>query len=59
MKLTKTPTKQQVLGKNVWLLGDVLLKNVYSVFEFDKNRVGKIYFTSSTSYPATHPPWFP
>ncbi|EED77425.1 predicted protein [Postia placenta Mad-698-R] len=28
------------LGNNVWLLGDSFMKNVYSVFSFDKNSVG-------------------
>ncbi|KAI0769774.1 protease [Trametes elegans] len=28
------------LGANVWLLGDSFMKNVYSVFSFDKNSVG-------------------
>ena len=33
----------QAFGKDQWLLGDVFLKNVYSVFDFDKNRIG-MYF---------------
>ena len=28
------------LGSNVWLLGDSFMKNVYSVFSFDRNTVG-------------------
>lgn len=27
-------------GPDMWLLGDVFLKNVYSVFDFDKSRIG-------------------
>ncbi|KAK2763991.1 hypothetical protein FQN54_009610 [Arachnomyces sp. PD_36] len=27
-------------GPNMWLLGDVFLKNVYSVFDFDQARIG-------------------
>ncbi|KAL2002371.1 hypothetical protein VTN02DRAFT_78 [Thermoascus thermophilus] len=30
----------QVFGPDDWLVGDVFLKNVYSVFDFDKNQVG-------------------
>ncbi|MCJ1476696.1 hypothetical protein MMC13_005364 [Lambiella insularis] len=30
----------QVAGANQWLFGDVFLKNVYSVFDSDKGRIG-------------------
>lgn len=31
---------RQTFGPTQWLVGDVFLKNVYSVFDFDKKRVG-------------------
>jgi hypothetical protein len=31
---------RQTFGEAQWLVGDVFLKNVYSVFDFEQNRVG-------------------
>ena len=32
---------RQTFGANQWLIGDAFLKNVYTVFDFDKNRIGE------------------
>ncbi|KAJ5907839.1 hypothetical protein N7495_000521 [Penicillium taxi] len=39
----------QYSGVNQWLVGDVFLKNVYAVFDFDNNKVGFGAKTSSSS----------
>jgi cathepsin D len=41
---------QQIGGPNQWLNGDVFLKNVYSVFDFDNNQIG---FWSKTTNSTT------
>lgn len=43
----------QAFGPNTWLLGDVFLKNVYSVFDFDQNRIGFGTKSSSSSSSAS------
>lgn len=30
----------EMFGEDVWLVGDVFLKNVYTVFDYDQNRIG-------------------
>lgn len=35
---------RQILDDNQWLMGDVFLKNVYAVFDFDESRIGKFFF---------------
>ena len=42
----------QALGPTQWLLGDVFLKNVYSVFDSDLNRIG---FGTKVAAPAAGP----
>ncbi|GFF53458.1 hypothetical protein CNMCM6936_001572 [Aspergillus lentulus] len=42
---------QALYGDDVWLLGDVFLKNVYSVFDYDNHRIG----FANRSVPITSP----
>ncbi|KAL8833681.1 MAG: hypothetical protein Q9170_004126 [Blastenia crenularia] len=45
-------------GEDQWLVGDVFLKNVYSVFDYDEARIGfaaKASQSSSTSAQVSHP----
>ncbi|KAL8938106.1 MAG: hypothetical protein Q9216_004079 [Gyalolechia sp. 2 TL-2023] len=48
--------------ENQWLVGDVFLKNVYSVFDYDKKRIGfaakasELFTTSTTVSHPTSPP---
>lgn len=46
----------QTFGSDDWLLGDVFMKNVYSVFDYDQNRIGfaaRNGTTAITSTPTT------
>lgn len=41
----------QSFGKDTWLLGDAFLKNVYTVFDFDEDRIGMLRNISLTMNP--------
>jgi cathepsin D len=39
----------QTFGSDDWLLGDTFMKNVYSVFDFDQNRIGFAFRNGTAS----------
>jgi len=48
-------TGTQIFDKGTWLVGDVFLKNVYSVFDVDNTRVGFATKRQPTNEPDTAP----
>ncbi|GAM38920.1 hypothetical protein TCE0_034r10046 [Talaromyces pinophilus] len=43
----------QTFGSDDWLLGDVFMKNVYSVFDYDQNRIGFAARNGTTAVAST------
>lgn len=46
----------QTFGPDDWLLGDTFMKNVYSVFDFDQNRIGFAARNGTTTMPSAVSP---